>query len=95
MKLTSWLDLFSNALAEKGIESQFGLSSSVGGGVLNLYESDLPPIAKEGITLPYQEATKSGYPETMSIGLEHHLLPVKKPGTNDYKPVQDLIVITK
>lgn len=28
--------------------------------------------------------------ETLSVGVEHSLLPVKKPNSHDYQPVQDL-----
>lgn len=56
----------------------------------------MPLTAREGITPPpYQENIKCGDPETISISLNTPLLPVKKLGTNDYRPVQDLREVNK
>jgi hypothetical protein len=44
---------------------------------------------------PYQETIKCGNPETISISLDTSLLPVKKPGTSDYRLVQDVREINK
>jgi hypothetical protein len=36
-----------------------------------------------------------GYPEGSTISLEHPFNPVKKPGSNDYRPFQDLRWVNK
>jgi hypothetical protein len=45
---------------------------------------------QEGNCTTHPMPVRPGNPERSTISMEHPLAPVKKPGSNDYRPVQDL-----
>ena len=67
-----------------------------------IYRSQARGRPRPGLTIPHDPGGPTGdhppYPqasspenlETLPVGLEHPLLPVKKPNSHDYRPVQDL-----
>ena len=99
--LQAWLDQFPQAWAETG---GMGLAKQISPVVLEL-KSGATPIgvqqypmskeAREGIRPPITRLLQQGILVPCKSPWNTPLLPVKKPGTNDYRPVQDLREVNK
>uniref|UniRef100_A0ABI7Z5M5 Reverse transcriptase domain-containing protein n=1 Tax=Felis catus TaxID=9685 RepID=A0ABI7Z5M5_FELCA len=60
-------------------------------------DQTIPHVSEgpEGDPATHPETTKPRGTSSLPVCLEHPLLPVKKPHTNDYRPVQDLQEVNK